>query len=98
LTTPWAIFVEISRRRYAKQVIDALAQGPQRFTDLSTQLTLENERAIHPNSLSNTLRWAIQVDLVTREDASYALTDRGRAVLRALEEITRISRPEPPTA
>lgn len=71
-------------RPWTMLIIDRLSEGPLRFTEIATSL-----KGISTNLLTERLRTMVAHDIVRRAPgvaaSSYELTERGRAVLPALE-------------
>ncbi|WP_120005083.1 winged helix-turn-helix transcriptional regulator [Nesterenkonia muleiensis] len=75
---------ELLARPWTMLIVDRLSDGPLRFTEIATSL-----KGISTNLLTERLRTMVAHKIVRRTPgvsaSSYELTERGRAVLPALE-------------
>jgi DNA-binding HxlR family transcriptional regulator len=97
LPTASDILKPIYARKFAREILELLAPGPLRYTDIQTQLTVSEAQAVHPHTLSETLRWLGHQNYVARHTTppAYALTGIGRSLVRILGEVDEIDIPNP---
>lgn len=74
------------------EVVTALAQGPQRYTDLVRIITVTTGETVHPRTLVDTLRKLqdhaiIDHSTVDADSAVYRLTPKGRELVELLNKI-----------
>lgn len=85
----------------ARPVLSALASGALRHRDLQAAIGSNGNGFVHAKTLGSALRFLRAQQLITRTDVRprytvYAITEFGRAVHAALEEIQQVVRAGPP--
>jgi DNA-binding HxlR family transcriptional regulator len=89
------LLLGLIRRRWARQVLSALAAGgPLRYTDLLQKLSALDEGAVHNKSLSAALPYLHEHGLIRYvnkppRDRFYAITDFGTGLTTHLEQVER---------
>ncbi|GGK43303.1 hypothetical protein GCM10010124_40100 [Pilimelia terevasa] len=81
----------IYRRKWSRSILNTLADGPKRYTDLSTQLTFESGELVHSQTLTDTLRMLTDLGFITHRDSDqasvYALTADGARLTKILTQL-----------
>jgi DNA-binding HxlR family transcriptional regulator len=76
------------------EVVTALAEGSQRYTDLVRIITVATSETVHPRTLVETLRKLqehaiIDHSAIASDGAVYRLTSKGRELVALLNRIER---------
>jgi len=90
---PWKLLDPLSSRKLARHVLDALTNGPQRYTDVLKHVTQREGDAVHPRTFSNTLKWLREQGYIDHRDEptpEYWLTGDGRDLTQILTDIGRV--------
>jgi DNA-binding HxlR family transcriptional regulator len=90
---PWTLLEPLSKRKLARHILDALTNGPQRYTDVLSHVTQREAEVIHPQTFSKTLRWLRDqgyIDHHAEPTPEYWLTEDGRDLAQILDDIERV--------
>jgi len=83
--------LELTRPKWSVKVLTTLVAGPQRFTDLQREITIQTGETLHAKSLTTTLVRLKDHNLVRHESQAaaqvYRLSTKGRELVQLLQEI-----------
>ncbi|MDK2795418.1 MAG: hypothetical protein PWQ58_617 [Archaeoglobaceae archaeon] len=79
--------LKVISRRGVADLLNSLKAGPKKFSHLMFDTRL------NPSIIDRHLKSLIKLGLVSKDNENYCLTERGKSVLKVVDELFRVIRP-----
>jgi len=79
--------LKVISRRGVSDLLNSLNTGPKKFSQLMF------ETKLNPSIIDRHLKALLKLGLIYKDSENYALTDRGKSILKVVEELFRVIKP-----